>query len=1265
MSLDGELDYVDCGNPTELNFSTGNWSLSAWVKNTMTGTGDLNKGAIIANGGDGGGGHRYCLIQSEQQEAEVTLVTDDNADKYQARGDTTKVNDDVWHHVLGVRDGDVIRIYIDGVEEGSASLKAGYDLSGTSQANVLIGAMTLASDGSKYKDYAGLIDDAQIYDCALTEGNARYMAGLDDKVVPPVVVPNLYGPLLAHYEFEGNANDSTDNHYDGMLMGDANIVDGALVLDGDGDAVTIPGFKGVTGTNAFTISAWLKKTATEDSSIVCWGSGAGRTRVDFRLDNIRLRVEHGAGNIVGKTTNVVTDGEWHHVALTVKENATMSSTDLTLWLDGVDDTPVKTDPDAFDIIADKDVGIGYRPTSNSRWYNGSIDDVRIYNYELSAGEIRYIGGHGDLVKPGYFGPCIVHWAMDEGSGDTVADSSGNGLDGAITGAAWTATTADGSAACLDFEGGANAVNEDAGPYLNDLAGLSISMWIQSDVINTDKGFIIGRNPEGNDQRGIRYDTVGASGGGDDVIKYGVACTDGADESESSVGIQTTAWQHIVMVWDNDGTGTDLYINGVPDAKSFDGDNRTGLTSGYTKLLAGKGAKDGAADAGWDGRIDDVRVYDYRLSEGEVRYLAGVGDLVLPTTYIPMVLEYNFDTDTTDTSGNGNDGTLFGDAKVEDGVLKLDGAGDYLDVGDTQLTNITGQVTLSAWINLNVADGDMKVAGNQDGSTGGYKLGYYDGRMEFEIRTSGGSAILNRWEAGGTVLSPGVWYHVAGVYSEGNYIRTYVNGRLDRELLTTEVLGGSAGTLKLGREPFSDGSYFNGMVDRVRVYNTALSYEQISGLAGCENPIGNTWFSNGVVLPQLDYEVAHGGDQSMKVEFGGPWQVMRIPPFEDFTAGKAKALTMYFKGDAGNTPGQLFAQINPGCTVEYDGSPEDLMNPDWTEWNIALADFPCDPTATLLSVGVSGGSGVLRFDDMRLYPSRCVPALSWITDLNKDCSVDGKDLRILIGDYLMGDYTVYAEEPDAAGLLAHYEFNDNYDDSSGNGNHGTPVGEGITIEDDPTMGKVLSLPGGSNVFVDCNDVGISGTMPRTIACWAKADHTSIPDWTLVFGFTGTATGGGGCGSHFNIGSIGGPQGVGAHAWCWEETIFTDTEALDWRHYVMTYNGERILYYGDGEPKDTDPGKSNYIDLSIQADRLHIGSRVTQDSSFPGKVDDARVYNYELSWGEIKTLAGKLDPVYIPLDSIANIYDEEPVNSKKVNLKDYALIGNDWLNQIVWP
>jgi hypothetical protein len=242
------------------------------------------------------------------------------------------------------------------------------------------------------------------------------------------------------------------------------------------------------------------------------------------------------------------------------------------------------------------------------------------------------------------------------------------------------------------------------------------------------------------------------------------------------------------------------------------------------------------------------------------------------------------------------------------------------------------------------------------------------------------------------------------------------------------------------------------------------------------------------------------------------------------------------------------------------------------------------------------------------------------------------------------------------LALHMEFEGDY--VMGPGREATPVGD-ISFEDDPIMGSVLSLPGGSNQFVDCGGVGISGNDPTTIACWAKADHTNIPNWTLIFGFTGTESGGGGSGSHFNIGSIGGPEGIGAHVWGWEERILSDEEGLDWHHYAMTYDGSRIEYYADGVHKDTEPesAKSNNRDLSIRADRVHIGSRITQDSSFPGKVDDCRIYNYTLSLNEIMTLAGVGDvyipPVYSPL--LAAYDFEGNANDSSGNGNDGTLMG----------
>jgi hypothetical protein len=108
----------------------------------------------------------------------VTVTTDDDVTKVQATGVTT-VNDNQWHHVVALRDGLTLRVYVDGLLDASNTLPAGYDLSGTSQHNAYVGAITDHTDttgNTLEKFYNGLIDDLRIYNYALSDPEAGYLA---------------------------------------------------------------------------------------------------------------------------------------------------------------------------------------------------------------------------------------------------------------------------------------------------------------------------------------------------------------------------------------------------------------------------------------------------------------------------------------------------------------------------------------------------------------------------------------------------------------------------------------------------------------------------------------------------------------------------------------------------------------------------------------------------------------------------------------------------------------------------------------------------------------------------------------------------------------------------------------------------------------------------------------------------------------------------------------------------------------------------------
>jgi hypothetical protein len=197
ISLDGN-DYVDCGNPDSLNFSMGDWTISAWIKTTQTGTNQddstMNRGTVFANGGDESGGIRYALAINEGQLGSITLTTDNDMSKVQAIS-RTAVNDGAWHHIVGIRSAGQLYVYVDGVLDGGNYLSAGYDLSGTSQHNVYIGVITDNRDGSLYKYFVGLIDEVCIIRGAIDANGVRVLYSGEDPTI--VAQTAIISPVVA------------------------------------------------------------------------------------------------------------------------------------------------------------------------------------------------------------------------------------------------------------------------------------------------------------------------------------------------------------------------------------------------------------------------------------------------------------------------------------------------------------------------------------------------------------------------------------------------------------------------------------------------------------------------------------------------------------------------------------------------------------------------------------------------------------------------------------------------------------------------------------------------------------------------------------------------------------------------------------------------------------------------------------------------------------------------------------------------------------
>ena len=158
-------------------------------------------------------------------------------------------------------------------------------------------------------------------------------------------------------------------------------------FDGVNDYVQTS-YAGISGNSERTVEAWIKTTANADPGgggiqqiITDWGTFVNGQRFTFCvLDGNAIRMEVGGSGLTGQT--VVNDGNWHHVAGVYDPIATDP---FSIYVDGVLDTsgtiitPVNTTPGT-------DLRIGRR-IDDARNFDGTIDDVRIWNVARTQGEI--------------------------------------------------------------------------------------------------------------------------------------------------------------------------------------------------------------------------------------------------------------------------------------------------------------------------------------------------------------------------------------------------------------------------------------------------------------------------------------------------------------------------------------------------------------------------------------------------------------------------------------------------------------------------------------------------------------------------------------------------------------------------------------------------------------------------------------------------------------------------------------------------------------
>jgi hypothetical protein len=177
-----------------------------------------------------------------------------------------------------------------------------------------------------------------------------------------------------------------------------------------------------------------------------------------------------------------------------------------------------------------------------------------------------------------------------------------------------------------------------------------------------------------------------------------------------------------------------------------------------------------------------------------------------------------------------------------GALDFDGTDDYVSVPDSDSLDFTIEnLSISLWIKPEDL-GDGGIVGKYDNwSEYNYAFWYAGGILYFEVGYSGEYAgDPARFEAvvsSTTVNTANQWYHIAGTYDH-NHVRLYINGQEVDSESENRNLGKGGDPLCISTVRY-DGTtshplnetndYFHGLIDDVRIYNRALSAEEIEQL----------------------------------------------------------------------------------------------------------------------------------------------------------------------------------------------------------------------------------------------------------------------------------------------------------------------------------------------------------------------------------------------------------------------------------------------------
>lgn len=682
LEVDGDDDYVeilDPGDDSIYDFNSGDQiTLAVWIKPAAL----PNAYNTVLSKGSNDGVNANFGIQIQSSGQANFFYRDDNDSTWHEYATTSSVvSINQWQHIsmtYTFSTGSSIQAYVNGVSVGGSWVSGnGNDVPLISNSPVWFGADDNPPIGSPNEEYTGLIDDARIYRRILTPAEianlgSGYMPGVnrarytlqDNLDVNGTLIINA-GELHTGTNRDINVGRSWMNH-----GGIFTATNGDVFFDGSAsNALILTGSQTFYNVDVTGSGIWTLQDDVPVSSVFDVSSGTLTYATSTVIEPINIDGDTTitGGTFTGQSTRFRHDGD-----LSISSGTYTAPNDV-VEIDG-----------SF--------------THSGGTFTSSGSTVMFTG--TGAHTIDSTGGtmfQNVILNDG----LMAYWKFDETSSPAI-DYSGYGNHGSWSGNVSASASVSGlinfaDPQSLDFDGTDDYIvvaNDDS----IDIGGtqITIAAWVFVDNTTNDQVLIRKLyNPPGASNPTSQYNLEFA-GSVADTFDFFFSDTSGTKRGPYSVTPTLGQWNHVVFTYD--GVNVRGYING----------NNTS-TTGETTSIAQRGqilriGTDHNLSQDFDGRLDEIRIYNRALSLSEIQALAngnmpgtGIGTYTLQTNLdIDGTLRLN--AGTLDAGSNrqinlGGDWENFGGVFVEQaGTVVLDGADQHVPSSET-FYNLTK--TLSA------------------------------------------------------------------------------------------------------------------------------------------------------------------------------------------------------------------------------------------------------------------------------------------------------------------------------------------------------------------------------------------------------------------------------------------------------------------------------------------------------------------------------------------------------------------------------------------